>query len=285
MNNSICTLIIVLISTFAIGQQEVTIIDIDDDGDGVIEISGDTGGTKEYKQMILGFNQSNDGWMRMTTAHKLSFWTKNRRQMTIDTLGRVGIGTSSPTELLDVRGNTSIEGSLEQVGSSNTHIESTAGTITIKTAGATVTIDENGNINIDAAKNISINAQGDIDMSAQNISMTALSSIDLSAGDDITQTANQNINFDAGDHFTIDAQDYDLQTVNLATSAVFNAAHTVGSTFTLSSFHCDLNSYGLITLDAPQINLNSGVLGAARRADSVVSGQIASGSGTVLIGN
>lgn len=293
MNNLLSTILLILISTFAFAQHEATIIDIDDDGDSVIDISGDASGSNEYKRMILGFNQSNDGWIRMTTAHKLSLWTKNKRRMTVDTFGQVGIGTSIPTELLDVRGNANIEGSLNQVGTGNTHIESTAGTITIKTAAATVTIDENGNINIDAAKNIAINAQGDIEMSAQNIKMTALSNIELTAGDDIMQTADEDITFDAI-NVDVETNLYNLNTINLSTNALLNSTHTVGNVYTLSPFQYTLNASSLVKLDGMQINLNSGTLGAARRFDPIVgsassngnvTGQIFSASGTVLIGN
>ncbi len=293
MKNSICTFTFLILTTILISQREVTVTDMNGNGDAVIELNDADTNSPSYKEMILGFNQSNDGWLRMNTFHDLSFWTNNTRRMTVDRSGFIGIGTSSPLAALDVRGDVTIEGKLNQIGSGNTVIESTAGTITIKTAGALVTIDENGNISIDAAKNLVINAQGDISMSANNISMTALSDIDLTAGSDITQSAEDDINLTSDIGLNLQTNSYDLQTFNLSTNTLLNSSHIVSGNYSLTASQYTLDVNGLVRLDGLQINLNNGSLGAARRNDSIigssgngaVSGFINSASGSVLIGN
>lgn len=294
MKNSIPTLTLLFLSTILFSQREVIVTDMNGNGDAVIELNGGDASPPSYKEMILGFNQSNEGWLRMNTNHDLSFWTNNNKRMTVDKSGFIGIGTSAPTAALDVRGDVSVEGNLNQTGSGNTLIESTTGTITIKTAGATVTIDENGNINIDAAKNLAINAQGDISMSANTISMTAASNIDLIAGDNISQTANQNINQSSMNEHNITTSAYDLQSNTLSTSASLNASHIVTGIYSLNTSQYTLDVSGLVKLDGLQINLNSGTFGAARQFDPIqgaassngaVTGLINSASSSVLIGN
>lgn len=84
-------------------QHEVTIEDIGANGDAVIEIVVDSSDNIEARKMILGLNQSSQGFLRMRTDHDLSFWTFNQKRMTIKNSGEVGIGTGTPLEELYVK--------------------------------------------------------------------------------------------------------------------------------------------------------------------------------------
>ena len=49
-------------------------------------------------------------------ANSMYFWTNNAQQMTIDSAGKVGIGTTSPTSLLTIAGSISGSSTIENVG-------------------------------------------------------------------------------------------------------------------------------------------------------------------------
>jgi len=86
------------------------------DNDAVIEINGENPAATDYKQMILGFNASSGAWLRTTTDHDLSFWTKNNSRMTIKNDGKIGIGTNNPlTKLFLQNGRLGLETETVQV--------------------------------------------------------------------------------------------------------------------------------------------------------------------------
>ena len=84
-------------------QHEVTVEDIGGDGDAVIEIIVDSSDNISPREMILGLNQTSEGFLRMLTDHDLSFWTFNQKRMTVTNTGEVGIGTSNALEKLYVK--------------------------------------------------------------------------------------------------------------------------------------------------------------------------------------
>lgn len=85
-------------------QHEMVLEDIDQDGDAVIELKLDETGNFNERHMILGVNQSSHGIFRTISDHDLSFWTDNKRRLTIKNDGKIGIGTSNPLAALHVKG-------------------------------------------------------------------------------------------------------------------------------------------------------------------------------------
>ena len=79
--------------------RELSIFDIGANGDALISLETSTGGAKE---MIAGVNQSTGGLFGMVTNTNLTFRTNNTTRMTITGAGNVGIGNSSPVELLHI---------------------------------------------------------------------------------------------------------------------------------------------------------------------------------------
>jgi|GEM_PF-2677450 len=91
-------------------SRELIMEDIDDTGDVIIElITNDLPTDPAHRNMILGFNQSNEGFLRMLSDHDLSFWTDNNRRITIDNDGRIGLGESNPTVRMHVKSSGTID--------------------------------------------------------------------------------------------------------------------------------------------------------------------------------
>lgn len=86
------------------GQHEMSIEDMDNDGDAVLELLKQN--TKQHleRHMIIGVNQSSEGFLRMVSDHDLSLWTDNKRRLTINNGGFVGIGTHPAQARLHVAG-------------------------------------------------------------------------------------------------------------------------------------------------------------------------------------
>ena len=83
-------------------DRELTIFDADENGDAVISLKASNSSSRE---MILGVNQSSGGILSMQTNNDLFFRTNGTNRMVIENDGQVGIGTTAPTEKLDVDGN------------------------------------------------------------------------------------------------------------------------------------------------------------------------------------
>ncbi len=83
-------------------DRELTISDVDENGDAVISLKASNSSSRE---MILGVNQSSGGILSMQTNNDLFFRTNGTNRMVIENDGKVGIGTTAPTEKLDVDGN------------------------------------------------------------------------------------------------------------------------------------------------------------------------------------
>jgi len=302
--------------------REIEIVDTDNDDDAVFEIKSNDPAASNYTEMILGFNTSNQGWLRTTTNHDLSFWTNNSRRFTIKNDGRVGIGTSNPAADFEVQGNTILQ--------------STNGTITITTSAATVEVLPNGNINIlssgnidvDADGNLNLSADGDIDIDAggtlnivaDQFNLTSQSSINLNANNDLFTSA-QNSRFESGSNAIIATGknltntvgiDYNLNVGNDMITDILNNYDldiaddhfkTISGSYfnTISGNHqfSALNSTQSIdsnfqlfsgtvaALQSPSIGLNAGTNGAraARVGDTIAGNAIATGSLSVVIGN
>jgi len=102
------TLAVVIFTTVLSYAQlrELELEDINDKGDVIIEmITNDAPAAPTHRNMTLGFNQSNDGFIRMLSKSDLSFWTDNVRRVTITDDGKMGVGLSTPLERLDVSGD------------------------------------------------------------------------------------------------------------------------------------------------------------------------------------
>ncbi|MDX1479300.1 MAG: hypothetical protein R3301_16410, partial [Saprospiraceae bacterium] len=76
-------------------DRDLTIDDPNGDGSTFLNIRDAT------RELLIGTNSSGAS-LRSMTNHSLSFWTNNVRHMTIDTEGKVGIGTASPIYDLDI---------------------------------------------------------------------------------------------------------------------------------------------------------------------------------------
>jgi len=76
-------------------DRELTVFDSDGNGSAAINVKDST------RELFLGVNSSGVT-LRSLTNHNMSFWTNNVRHMTIDTLGKVGIGTNNPDNELTI---------------------------------------------------------------------------------------------------------------------------------------------------------------------------------------
>ncbi len=82
-------------------DRELTVFDTDGNGDAAINIkSNNTAG----RELLLAVNQSSGGIISMMTDNDLQFRSNNVNRMVIKNTGDIGIGTSSPAQLLSVNG-------------------------------------------------------------------------------------------------------------------------------------------------------------------------------------
>jgi len=98
---------LVFVSTLCNAQsRELELEDVDNQGNVIIEmITNDAPTSSTHRNMVLGFNQSNDGFLNMISKNNLSFWTNNERRITITPTGNMGVGISTPLQLLDINGD------------------------------------------------------------------------------------------------------------------------------------------------------------------------------------
>ena len=83
--------------------RELELIDWDGNGDVTIEFTtDDPPGDSTHRNMLVGVNESSEGFLRMISDNDLSFWTNNLRRLTIQNGGNVGIGTFNPGAKLEV---------------------------------------------------------------------------------------------------------------------------------------------------------------------------------------
>lgn len=228
--------------------RELDIFDTDNDDDAVIQINSNDPISPNFTQMTLGFNLSNQGWLRTRTNHDLSFWTHNSRRLTIKNDGRVGVGTSNPAADFEVLGSTILE--------------SPNGTITITTNAATVEVLPNGNINILSSGNIDVDADGNLSLSAD--------------GD---------IDIDAGGSLNIDANTIDINTLQFDIFSQANLGIASSSIMSFQGSQIRLNSNGTSSRAARVGDIIS--IPSSTPGGGNVGGNfpILTGSNTVLIGN
>jgi len=287
------TITIMMISLLhGYGQRELLITELESDNAAVIEITGENPNASDHKEMILGFNQSNDGWLRTTTPHDLSFWTNNVKRMTVASNGNIGIGKDDPFTKLDVAGNLNVDGNLTQRGSGNTIIESTSASVTIKTAAASILIDNQGNITITGGNNLSLSADGDISISADNIEISAANDFNMVAGGDFSTQAGRNHQQTVSQSFASNVGlNQSFSALSSSFSVTNNSSWVVGNSFSLNATSMTINTSGITQLDALRIHLNGSAKGVARLSDLIFApqgggvGSITSASNTVLIGN
>jgi len=74
-------------SIFLFSQRELTVTEINSDNDAVIEIAGEDPTASDYTLMTLGFNQSNQAWLRTRTDHDLSFFTNDVKRFELSNEG------------------------------------------------------------------------------------------------------------------------------------------------------------------------------------------------------
>ncbi len=213
----LCAMLIIFTNNLFSQERELQITDTDNDGDAVIQLNSNDPAASNYMEMILGFNPSNQTWLRTTTNHDLSFWTNNTRKMTIKNDGKVGIGTSTPSSILEVNGDTELNGNLIQSGSGNSIIESTNGTITITTNSATIEVLPNGNINILSAGDIDVDATGNLNLSAAgDMAISADGTLDITAGEididagGLDVTSQSFTNFSTATNFNLNARNHSI---------------------------------------------------------------------------
>jgi len=301
-------------SIILFGQRELTVTEINSDNAAVIELNGESSTQSDFTQMILGFNQSSAGWLRTVTNHDLSFWTNNSRRLTVKNNGRVGIGTSIPSETLDVQGNTNIDGNLTQRGSGNTTIESTSGAITISTTSAVIEILPNGDINILSSGNIGMTADGNLSLTAGgDIDITSNKELSISAADGIIMTSGSDLLMNASSTFSLNAannvfsassntsiisgfnltstvgSDYDLTVGDDTTLAIGgDFTSTVADSYNITASNSTQNYSATFTLtsvdmtslhsDSIRLNADSNSKGAARIDDTIKNSSILTGS-------
>ena len=106
-------------SIILFGQRELTVTEINSDNDAVIEIAGEDPTASDYTLMTLGFNQSNQAWLRTRTDHDLSFFTNDERRFRITNDGDfelrtrpLGIDGSRVTNLGFFTGGSNQRGSI-----------------------------------------------------------------------------------------------------------------------------------------------------------------------------
>ena len=99
----IYTIALIIYSTYMFSQSEMIVTEMNSDNDAQIEIAGEDPNASDYVRMVLGFNQSNQAYLRTTTNNDFSLWTDDTRRLTVKNTGDIGIGTGIPLEKLDVR--------------------------------------------------------------------------------------------------------------------------------------------------------------------------------------
>jgi len=102
--STLLTFLFLLISIGFFAQSEMSIEDIDNDGDVTIELIKKIEAEHELRKMLIGVNQSSEGFLRMISDNDLSFWTKNKRRLTISNHGSIGIGVKDPQARLHING-------------------------------------------------------------------------------------------------------------------------------------------------------------------------------------
>jgi len=90
---------------------ELHINDTNNDGDVGLRL------TTSDAELIYGFNPSNEGIFGTISKHDLWFRTSDQNRMLIDSDGLVGIGTTSPSELLEVRNGSILISGIGQTNS------------------------------------------------------------------------------------------------------------------------------------------------------------------------
>ncbi len=86
--------------------REMVITEMESDDASVLRLEGEDPSASDYMNMELGFNRSNQGWLRMRTFNDLGFFTNDQRRMTINANGVVDVS------------NQLVVGSLEGTGMS-----------------------------------------------------------------------------------------------------------------------------------------------------------------------
>jgi hypothetical protein len=169
-------------------------------------------------------------------------------------------------------------------------------TITIKAGSKEIIIDDNGGITINSdGENLTINTNGgdfsvdagtgSINLIGENIDLLADNFLNAISQNKMVLKSNQDeLELSSDNNMTITSGGSLLHQSDLGLTLTSGMTLTLDAGLTL-----DLDGSNQMTLNAPLIKLNNGVLGAARKTDTTVGGatsqQIITGSNTVLIGN
>jgi len=86
---TISLLFLIMHCTYLSGQREMQITEMNSDNDAVLEIVSEDPTASDYTLMTLGFNQSNQAWLRTRTDHDLSFFTNDSKRFIITKDGQL----------------------------------------------------------------------------------------------------------------------------------------------------------------------------------------------------
>lgn len=118
LHQKLVTALAVITTTFSYGQTNIFPEDGNtgigtDDPNQALHLYNDSPGfilskyensSSEFGGLLFGINAGNDGILKLKETSSLRFYTDNNERFTITSEGNIGIGTSSPSQLLSVAG-------------------------------------------------------------------------------------------------------------------------------------------------------------------------------------
>ena len=175
-------------------QAEPKLLFTSSGGDPVLTITGSstsghaqlnlkTGGTTDHGSINFGDNDDDDaGEIRYThQSNLLAFDTAGTPKMVIDANGQVGIGTSSPSKLLELQSNTPVLRILDTDTTLPTDIENSSGDLVL----ATASVHRDVVFTADGTEKVRMHGDGDITIANGVINFsTSGNGIDFSATSD-----------------------------------------------------------------------------------------------------
>ena len=185
-----------------------TSITVDTDDQIDIEIAGSdefifTAGVLDIGNGTLGridLDADNDTSIRSSADDQIDFETSGTDRVVIDSSGQVGIGTSSPTQTLDVSGTARFTGATLGVSGSTTLadsvvIDTTDSTFSTSVMKVTTSVTSSGNtvFNLDAGGNLSLDGQLTL---GSDIKGTSSYMFAILSGDDASPNTNTDVVWD-----------------------------------------------------------------------------------------